>query len=229
MSASRTTPGRSPTTAPQPCAVWAPCADERPVGGIGEGASREIDAHRVEAFSDGVMAVIITIMAFDLKTPATPVLQARPPDRPAARLHPQLHRDRDLLEQPPPPLASDRADQRRVMWTNLHLLFWLSLLPFATAWVGTAHARPLPAATYGAVALGAAPAYSCSSGDPSREPRRRVPRGRNRYGRQGHGLPGDLRSPGSAWRSSARTGRTPATRRSRRLWFVPDRRLTPVR
>jgi uncharacterized membrane protein len=45
------------------------------------------------------------------------------------------------------------------MWTNLHLLFWLSLIPFATAWVGTAHARPLPAATYGAVAFGAALAY----------------------------------------------------------------------
>jgi uncharacterized membrane protein len=46
-----------------------------------------------------------------------------------------------------------------VMWTNLHLLFWLSLVPFATAWVGTAHGRTLPAATYGVVALGAALAY----------------------------------------------------------------------
>jgi uncharacterized membrane protein len=46
-----------------------------------------------------------------------------------------------------------------VMWTNLHLLFWLSLIPFATAWVGTAHTRSLPAAVYGCVALGAALAY----------------------------------------------------------------------
>jgi len=46
-----------------------------------------------------------------------------------------------------------------VMWTNLHLLFWLSIVPFATAWVGTAYGRALPAASYGVVALGAALAY----------------------------------------------------------------------
>ena len=45
------------------------------------------------------------------------------------------------------------------MWTNLYLLFWLSLVPFATEWVGTAHDKALPAATYGVVALGAALAY----------------------------------------------------------------------
>jgi uncharacterized membrane protein len=129
--------------------------------GPGTGAPREIDAHRVEAFSDGVMAVIITIMAFDLKTPGTPDLHGL-----AQRVAPLLvyvlsftvigiywNNHHHLLR------ATERISGA-VMWTNLHLLFWLSLVPFATAWVGTAHGRLLPAVTYGAVALGAALAYS---------------------------------------------------------------------
>jgi uncharacterized membrane protein len=125
------------------------------------GAPREIDAHRVEAFSDGVMAVIITIMAFDLRTPATPDLNGL-----AHRVAPLLvyvlsftvigiywNNHHHLLR------ATERISGA-VMWTNLYLLFWLSLVPFATAWVGTAHHRSLPAVTYGVVALGAALAYS---------------------------------------------------------------------
>jgi len=120
-----------------------------------------IDTHRLEAFSDGVMAVIITIMAFDLKTPAT------------ADIHGLAHRVPALLVY----ILSFtvigiywnnhhhllRATERisgAVMWTNLCLLFWLSLVPFATAWVGSAHGRSLPAVAYGAVALGAGLAYS---------------------------------------------------------------------
>ena len=123
-------------------------------------ASNAIDTHRLEAFSDGVMAVIITIMAFELKTPVTATLHGL-----ASRLPSLLvyilsftvigiywNNHHHLLR-------ATRRINGAVMWTNLHLLFWLSLIPFATAWVGTAHSRTLPAATYGAVALGAALAY----------------------------------------------------------------------
>ena len=125
------------------------------------GALREIDAHRLEAFSDGVMAVIITIMAFDLKTPATPDLHGL-----GHRLAPLLvyvlsftvigiywNNHHHLLR------ATERISGA-VMWTNLYLLFWLSLVPFTTDWVGAAHSHSLPAVTYGAVALGAALAYT---------------------------------------------------------------------
>lgn len=119
-----------------------------------------VGTHRLESFSDGVMAVIITIMAFQLKTPATADFHG------LAGLVPSLlvyalsfsmigiywNNHHHLL----------RATRRiggAVMWSNLVLLFWLSLIPFATQWVGTSHGRSLPAATYGAVALAAALAY----------------------------------------------------------------------
>jgi len=121
----------------------------------------ELDAHRLEAFSDGVMAVIITIMAFDLKTPVTADLHGL-----GQRVAPLLvyalsftgigiywNNHHHLLR-------ATRRISGAVMWTNLHLLFWLSLVPFTTAWVGTAHGRSLPAVAYGAVALGAALAYT---------------------------------------------------------------------
>jgi len=129
-----------------------------------EGASSDRDGaigtHRLEAFSDGVMAMIITIMAFQLKTPVTADF-----DGLAARL-PSLfvyvlsftmigiywNNHHHLLR-------ATRQISAAVMWTNLLLLFWLSLIPFATDWVGNSHSRALPAATYGAVALAGALAY----------------------------------------------------------------------
>ena len=123
-------------------------------------AAGVIDTHRLEAFSDGVMAVIITIMAFELKTPSS------------ADLHGLASRVPSLLvyilsftvvgiywNNHHHLLRATRRISAAVMWTNLHLLFWLSLIPFATAWVGTTHRHALPAATYGAVAFGAALAY----------------------------------------------------------------------
>lgn len=119
-----------------------------------------VDAHRLEAFSDSVMAVIITIMAFNLKTPATANLhglQSRVPSilvyiLSFAFVGIYWNNHHHLLR-------ATRRISGAVMWTNLHLLFWLSLIPFATAWFGTAHADALPASTYGVVALGAALAY----------------------------------------------------------------------
>jgi uncharacterized membrane protein len=123
-------------------------------------AGDAIDTHRLEAFSDGVMAVIITIMAFDLKVPLTADLHGLATRVPALLVYMlsftvigiYWNNHHHLLR------ATGRISSS-VMWTNLHLLFWLSLIPFATDWVGTAHDRSLPAATYGVVALGAAVAY----------------------------------------------------------------------
>jgi uncharacterized membrane protein len=124
------------------------------------GGGDAIDTHRLEGFSDGVLAVIITIMAFQLKAPVTADLHG------LARLWPSLlvyalsfsmigiywNNHHHLLR-------ATRRISASVMWANLLLLFWLSLIPFATDWVGTAHGHSLPAATYGAVALAAAVSY----------------------------------------------------------------------
>ena len=119
-----------------------------------------IDSSRLEGFSDGVMAVIITIMAFQLKTPVTADLHG------LAEVWPSLlvyvlsfsmigiywNNHHHLLR-------ATRRINAGVMWTNLLLLFWLSLIPFATDWMGTAHGHALPAATYGVIALAASLAY----------------------------------------------------------------------
>jgi len=119
-----------------------------------------IDTHRLEAFSDGVMAVIITIMAFQLKVPTDADFHHLAARLPALLVYVlsftvigiYWNNHHHLLR------ATNRISAS-VMWANLHLLFWLSLVPFATDWVGTTPDRALPAATYGVVALGAAVAY----------------------------------------------------------------------
>ena len=115
---------------------------------------------RLEAFSDSVMAVIITIMAFDLRAPAGSSLHALSQRLPALLIyvlsftavgmawnhHHQLFRATEHI--------SDA-----VMWANLHSLFWLSLVPVFTEWVGDQYRAHLPASGYGVVALGSAAAY----------------------------------------------------------------------
>jgi uncharacterized membrane protein len=115
---------------------------------------------RLEAFSDGVMAIIITIMVLELKVPhgeGTDVLMDLLPVFLSYVLsflyvgiywnnhHHMLH-------------ASHRVTGA-ILWANLHLLFWLSLLPFATGWMGENHFGALPSALYGLVLLMAAIAY----------------------------------------------------------------------
>jgi uncharacterized membrane protein len=96
---------------------------------------------RLEAFSDGVIAIIITIM----------VLELRPPD--GAGLD-------DLAPLWPIFLSYLLSfGLLGTWWANLHLLFWLSLFPFGTAWVGDSHFAPIPVAAYGALLLLAALAY----------------------------------------------------------------------
>ena len=118
------------------------------------------EAARLEAFSDGVMAVIITIMAFGLNVPRDTTWHAAGQQLPSLLVyllsftligiywnnHHHLFR------------ATHRISGA-VMWANLHLLFWLSLIPVATKWVGQAHQASLPASVYGTAGLGAAVAY----------------------------------------------------------------------
>ena len=126
-----------------------------------EAAARPIiDGHRLEAFSDSVMAVIITIMAFNLKTPVTATLHGLAGRIPSLLVYIlsftfvgiYWNNHHHLLR------ATKRINGV-VMWANLHLLFWISLIPFATSWVGTEHGHSLPASVYGVVALGTALAY----------------------------------------------------------------------
>ena len=116
---------------------------------------------RLEAFSDGVIAVIITIMVLELKVPHGVDLRALAPSLPtfvAYILSFMLvgiywNNHHHLLH------AAERIDGR-AMWANLHLLFWLSLVPFTTSWLGEHSTAPLPTSVYGFVMLMSAIAYT---------------------------------------------------------------------
>ena len=116
--------------------------------------------NRVEAFSDGVMAIIITIMVLELKIPHGSDFEALKPLFPLFlsyvlsfiyvgiywnNHHHMLH-------------AAKRVSGR-ILWANLNLLFWLSLFPFTTGWMGENHFESLPSAVYGFVLLMAAISY----------------------------------------------------------------------
>ena len=115
---------------------------------------------RMEAFSDGVFAVIITIMVLELKVPAGFTLGALRPVLPVALSYVlsfiyvgiYWNNHHHLLH------AAEHVDGA-VLWANLHVLFWLSLVPFATAWMGASHCAPVPVALYGSMLLLAAVAY----------------------------------------------------------------------
>jgi len=115
---------------------------------------------RLEAFSDGVIAIIITIMVLEMKVPQGQTLQALVPLVPVFlsyvlsfiyvgiywnNHHHMLH-------------ATTRVTGA-MLWANLHLLFWLSLFPFATGWAGENHSAPAPSALYGVILLMAGLAY----------------------------------------------------------------------
>ena len=115
---------------------------------------------RLEAFSDGVIAILITIMVLELKVPHGESLDALKPLIPVFlsyvlsfvylgiywnNHHHMLHTCHRVTGP--------------ILWANLHLLFWLSLIPFTTGWMGENHFGSLPAALYGVVLLMAAIAY----------------------------------------------------------------------
>jgi uncharacterized membrane protein len=122
----------------------------------------EIGTARVEAFSDGVMAVIITIMAFELRAPRGATLDAVRDQLPGLLVYMLSfvmigiywnNHHHHLLR------AADRISGA-AMWANLFLLFWLSLIPVLTEWLRDEYRHALPAAAYGAVALAAGFAYA---------------------------------------------------------------------
>jgi uncharacterized membrane protein len=119
-----------------------------------------MEKNRVEAFSDGVLAIVITIMVLELKAPHGVDLSVLRPLIPVFfsyvlsfiyiaiywnNHHHMFHTARHV--------------SAGILWANMHLLFWLSLFPIATAWVGENHMAPLPSAAYGCVLLMAAIAY----------------------------------------------------------------------
>jgi uncharacterized membrane protein len=115
---------------------------------------------RLAAFSDGVIAILITIMVLELKVPLRADPGALAPLLPVflsyvlsfVYLAIYWNNHHHLLQ------AIDRVDGR-VLWSNSHLLFWLSLVPFGTAWMGENRFATWPVALYGIVLLGAAIAY----------------------------------------------------------------------
>lgn len=116
---------------------------------------------RLEAFSDGVVAILITIMVLELRPPHEATFQSLKPLIPVlfsyllsfiflgiywSNHHHLFH-------------AAQQVNGR-VLWANLHLLFWLSLIPFVTAWMGENHFGSAPVALYGIILLLAAIAYT---------------------------------------------------------------------
>jgi uncharacterized membrane protein len=118
---------------------------------------------RCVAFSDGVFAVIITIMVLELRVPHGADLQALRNDVPVFLAYVLSFVNVGIYWNNHHHLwyAAERIDGA-VMWGNLHLLFWLSLIPFTTAWVGEDrhYLMPVPTAIYGAVLIMAAIAYT---------------------------------------------------------------------
>jgi uncharacterized membrane protein len=116
---------------------------------------------RLEAFSDAVIAIVITIMVLEMKVPHGTDWSALRPLVPVffsyvmsfVYLGIYWNNHHHMLH------AADRVSGR-VLWANLHLLFWLSLVPFTTGWMGENVFAPLPTAVYGVVLLMAAVAYA---------------------------------------------------------------------
>jgi uncharacterized membrane protein len=115
---------------------------------------------RLEAFSDGVLAIIITIMVLELKIPHAVELAALKPVLPVLLsyvlsfiyLGIYWNNHHHLFQ-------ATKQVSGGILWANLHLLFWLSLFPFTTAWMGENHLAAIPTAIYGFVLLMAAIAY----------------------------------------------------------------------
>jgi uncharacterized membrane protein len=120
-----------------------------------------VNTTRLEAFSDGVIAILITIMVLEFHTPHEATLAALRPLLPLflsyllsfvflgiywTNHHHLMH-------------ITERVSGS-VLWANLHLLFWLSLIPFVTGWMSEHHSEPLPVAAYGTVMIGSGVAWA---------------------------------------------------------------------
>jgi uncharacterized membrane protein len=119
---------------------------------------------RLEAFSDGVIAIVITIMVLELKVPHHPDMMALLPVVPVFLSYVlsfiyigiYWNNHHHLLH-------AARSVSGPILWANLNLLFWLSLVPFATSWMGENHLAPTPVALYGGVLLMAAVSFTLLS------------------------------------------------------------------
>jgi uncharacterized membrane protein len=191
------------------------------------GRSLEMGTARVEAFSDGVIAVIITIMALELRPPHGTSLEALREALPGLLVYVlsfvvigiYWNNHHHLLR------AADRISGA-AMWANLFLLFWLSLIPVLTEWVRDEYREALPAAAYGAAALAAGIAYSILV--------RTLIRANGRDSTLARAIGSDVKGYGSLvlyaagvglafvrpWISYAVYAAVALT------WFVPDRRFT---
>jgi uncharacterized membrane protein len=115
---------------------------------------------RMEAFSDGVIAIIITIMVLEMRAPHEATFAALRPLVPVFLSYVlsfvyvaiYWNNHHHLCQ-------ATGAVSGGILWANLHLLFWLSLIPFATSWMGESRAAPLAVSAYGAVLFGAGTAY----------------------------------------------------------------------
>jgi uncharacterized membrane protein len=119
-----------------------------------------MEKNRLEAFSDGVVAIIITIMVLEMKVPHGDDLAALKPLLPVflsyvvSFIYVGIYWNNHHHM-----LAATKHVNGTVLWANLHLLFWLSLFPFTTGWMGENHFTSTPSAAYGFVLLMAAIAY----------------------------------------------------------------------
>ena len=117
--------------------------------------------NRLEAFSDGVVAILITILVLELKIPHGSDWSALRPLLPVFLTYVlsfiflaiYWNNHHHMLQ------ATERINGK-ILWANTHLLFWLSLVPFVTGWMGENHFAPIPTAAYGMVLLCAAIAYT---------------------------------------------------------------------
>jgi uncharacterized membrane protein len=120
-----------------------------------------MDRGRLEAFSDGVIAILITIMVLELRAPQGSDWHALEPILPTLLLYVlsfifvgiYWNNHHHMLQ------TVERVNGK-ILWANLHLLFWLSLVPFVTSWTGQNRFAPLPTALYGVVFIMAAVAYT---------------------------------------------------------------------
>lgn len=116
---------------------------------------------RLEAFSDAVIAILMTIMVLELKVPHGTDLEALKPLLPIVLAYVlsfiylgiYWNNHHHMLQ-------ATRKVNGKILWANMHLLFWLSLVPFATGWMGENHFAPLPTAIYGAILLLCAISYT---------------------------------------------------------------------
>ena len=116
--------------------------------------------NRLEAFSDGVLAIVLTIMVLELKVPHGVDLASLLPLLPKFLSYVLSFMYVGIYWNNHHHLFQVvKAIDGRVLWANMHLLFWLSLLPFVTAWSGENHFAPVPVATYGVVLFMASVAY----------------------------------------------------------------------